>query len=467
MNSSMSLARQKKQTYGFLISSAVALIMYFSPNPGGLTVTQWHLMAMTAWLVSMWIFEVYDPAIAGLSFLGIVLLLQLTSPKVALSGFSTPIFWMLFCIYMWIRGFQKTGMEKRALLTLLFKVKVTYPRIVIALFIIGIVTDIMNPALMFIINISFALVLGDFMELIGEKRFSKTTECIFFALMLAAYVPSRLILVQPENMVAISFYSKLTGETVFYLQWLWYSIANLPLVIIALVTTLCIFKPDKPLSIPQDDIKAALDKLGPMTSLEKRCIMLLGFTVLLWVTDALHKIPPTTVGIAMTAAFFLPKIGVLDAEDLKGVNWWTPVFMGAAICLGNIMADSGIAGWMARGFESSFGMIDGIPFFYGMAIVAFLVNILVTPMGGYAALSTPFMNYATTAGMNPIVVPIALGTGFTLWLFPYEIAPILVVYGAGYQMITSVIKKAATFSAIAMIVTPPFAYYWCKFIGLV
>jgi di/tricarboxylate transporter len=65
------------------------------------------------------------------------------------------------------------------------------------------------------------------------------------------------------------------------------------------------------------------------------------------------------------------------------------------------------------------------------------------------------------------VVPIALKTGFTLWLFPYEIAPIRVVYGAGYQMITSVIKKAATFSAIAMIVTPPFAYYWCKLIGLV
>lgn len=467
MSEAMVHAKQKKQIYGFIISTAIAVIMYVIPSPYGLTSVQWHLMALTAWLVSMWIFEVYDPAIAGLSFLGIVLLLQLTSPKVALSGFATPIFWMLFCIYMWIKGFQKTGMEKRALLTLLSKVNVTYPRIVIALFIIGIVTDIMNPALMFIINISFALVLGDFMELIGEKRFSKTTECIFFALMLAAYVPSRLILVQPENMVAVSFYSKLTGETVFYLQWLWYSIANLPLVVVALVTTLCIFKPDKPLSIPQDEIKAELGKLGPMTSLEKRCIMLLGFTVLLWITDALHKIPPTTVGIAMTVAFFLPKIGVLDSEDLKGVNWWTPVFMGAAICLGSIMADSGIATWMAKGFESSFGMIEGIPFFYGMAIIAFLVNILVTPMGGYAALSTPFMKYAAASGMSPIVVPIALGTGFTLWLFPYEIAPILVVYGAGYQMITSVIKKAATFSAIAMVITPPFAYYWCKLIGLI
>jgi solute carrier family 13 (sodium-dependent dicarboxylate transporter), member 2/3/5 len=467
MNEAMAHAKQKKQIYGFIISTVIAVVMYVMPSPYGLTPTQWHLMALTAWLVSMWIFEVYDPAIAGLSFLGLVLLLQLTTANVALSGFATPIFWMLFCIYIWIKGFQKTGMEKRALLTLLSKVKVTYPRIVIALFIIGIVTDIMNPALMFIINISFALVLGDFMELIGEKRFSKTTECIFFALMLAAYVPSRLILVQPENMVAVSFFTKFTGETIYYMQWLWYSIANLPLVIIALVTTLCIFKPDKPMTIPQDDIKAELSKLGPMTSLEKRCIMLLGFTVLLWITDALHKIPPTTVGIAMTTAFFMPKIGILDAEDLKGVNWWTPVFMGAAICLGSIMADSGIATWMANGFESSFGKIGGIPFFYGMALVAFIVNILVTPMGGYAALSTPFMKYAVSAGMNPIVVPIALGTGFTLWLFPYEIAPILVVYGAGYQMITSVMKKAATFSILGMVITPPFAYYWCKWIGLV
>ena len=458
---------QNKQVYGFILASSCSSMMYFSPNPAGLTLIQWHIMALTTWLVLMWIFEVYDPAISGLTYLGLVLVLGLSPPKVVLSGFGTPVFMMLFCIYIWIRGFSKTGIEKRVLLLLLSKVKkVNYTLIVLALFVVGIVANLMNPALIFIINVSIALVLGDFLKLIGEKKFSRTAECLFFALMLATYVPSRFILTQPENMVALGFYTQETGETLFYLQWLYYSVANLPLLFAALITTLFIFKPKNPISISPDEIKAELDKMGPVTPLEIRCAILLGIAVLLWVTDMFHHIPPPTVAIVITGAFFLPKLGVLEADDLKGVNWWTPVFMGAAICLGTIMFESGIAHWVATTFEANFGLLTGLPFLYCIAILGALTNVLVTPMGGFAALSTPFFKYAALAGINPAVVPLALGAGFTLWLFPYEMAPILVVYGAGYQKISAVIKRAAVFSIIALIITPLFQYFWLKFIGL-
>jgi len=455
-----------KPTYGLAISTIVFLVLYFMPNPLDMTLTQWRLIALTTWLVLLWIFEVFDPAIAGLTYLGLVLMLGLAPADMALAGFAAPISWMMFCLMIWITGFSKTGLGKRILLIFLDRFGASYSRIVLGLFGLGVVTALINPSLMLILYVSLAVLLGDLLEMTGEGRYSKTAECLFFAAMIAIYVPTRFILTQPENLVGISLHDKVTGTSTYYFEWMYYSVANIPILISAIITTLFIFKPDKPISLPAGKVREELLTLGPMSPGEKKFVFWMIITFLLWITDFIHKIPAPAVAIAITGAFFLPRAGVLDNDDLKNVKWHVAVFGGCAVCLGMLMFESGIAQWAATTFASKFGQLSGLSYVYGMIVLGAVTNLLVTPMGGFAAISMPFLEYATAVGVNPITVPILLGGGFTLWIFPYEIVPIIIIYGAGYQRITEVIKRAATFSIIALVITPPFAYLWFKWIGL-
>ena len=63
----------------------------------------------------------------------------------------------------------------------------------------------------------------------------------------------------------------------------------------------------------------------------------------LWMTDFIHHIPSPMIGIGIGLLATLPRIGVLDVEDVRKLNFLTIIFVAAAISTGDILRETGRA----------------------------------------------------------------------------------------------------------------------------
>src|SRR5712671_6989901 len=98
------------------------------------------------------------------------------------------------------------------------------------------------------------------------------------------------------------------------------------------------------------------DRLGPWKSVEKRALLFMAVALVLWMTDFIHHISPSTIGIIVGFLALLPRIGVLRFDVVKAkLNYMSVFFVGSAISLGRVLIKTkalgiltgALFGWMA------------------------------------------------------------------------------------------------------------------------
>ena len=94
------------------------------------------------------------------------------------------------------------------------------------------------------------------------------------------------------------------------------------------------------------------NKIIPFSNQQKLAIVIIGVTVFLWITNAIHGINNTLVTILSTTILFVIKI--LHKEDWKSIDITTLIFLTAAFSIGTIMKFCGAADKIFRQIESIF-----------------------------------------------------------------------------------------------------------------
>ena len=74
-----------------------------------------------------------------------------------------------------------------------------------------------------------------------------------------------------------------------------------------------------------------------MTAKQKRAALLLLIAIVLWVTDFIHHINPAIIGFGVVMVALLPRLGVLDVEDVKRMNMLPFIFVAAAVSMANVL----------------------------------------------------------------------------------------------------------------------------------
>ena len=75
-------------------------------------------------------------------------------------------------------------------------------------------------------------------------------------------------------------------------------------------------------------------QLGGWNASTTRAALLIALAIGLWLTDFVHHISPSIIGLGVGLAAVLPGIGVLSVEDLRRVNYLPVFFVAAAISMG-------------------------------------------------------------------------------------------------------------------------------------
>src|SRR5437667_12731531 len=89
-----------------------------------------------------------------------------------------------------------------------------------------------------------------------------------------------------------------------------------------------------------DYLQREIRAMGPWSKAEIRAALLMSLAVGLWVTDFLHQIPPPMIGLGVGLLAIMPRIGVLDADDVRKINYLPIFFVAAAVSLSNVLAQS-------------------------------------------------------------------------------------------------------------------------------
>ena len=125
--------------------------------------------------------------------------------------------------------------------------------------------------------------------------------------------------------------------------WSQWFLAFLPCSIITVLAawrlTLWLYPPEQVSARRRLRVSCAteLEKMGPWSALEMKAALLIGGAIVLWLTDFLHHISPAMIGIGVGLFALLPRVGILDIEDMRRLNYMPVFFVAAAVSMGTVL----------------------------------------------------------------------------------------------------------------------------------
>jgi anion transporter len=279
------------------------------------------------------------------------------------------------------------------------------------------------------------------------------------------------------NLLAASLIAGAMGVDIFFSQWMTaaFPVAMLLMIIGWFVGTKIIFplKPEEKtphIEGGMASLQKELDKLGPISRNEIKSLLIFGGILALWVTDRWHGVSPTAVAFVGGIIALLPKIGIVEWNDVD-IPWHLLLFSAGAYTLG---AGFKVTDLPQISVNAAFDVLN-----FGENTPFWLLYVILTGLMVFSAL---FMQSKTMRSM--IFIPIAIGVavrfGFPIlslafpvalliehvYVLPFNSKPALLLYSTDMYSMTDAFKYGITMQIIAWIVSIAMAMTYFKWIGI-
>ena len=270
----------------------------------------------------------------------------------------------------------------------------------------------------------------------------------------------------PPNVFLAGTMSAIHGIEISFVSWLGFGI---PLVLLFLpLTWLWLTKVAFPLeiqSIPGGAarIQAELDKLGAVTTPEKRVAIVFGITACAWTFRPLWTawiptgsfVTDSTIAMMATMVLFLTPAG--NGERLLNWQWASRLPWDVLLLFGG--GFSLAAGFERNGLSACVG--DQLQIFAQLPLPLFIVIVVVLIVTltefasntASAAMSIPILAAtATSMGLSPLVLAIpATLAASCAFMLPAATPPNAIVFGTGYFTVPQLVKAGIGVNLIGVI----------------
>jgi len=387
------------------VAIAVAIGIAALPTPHGLTRPAHLVLAITAFSVVLWAFQVMNNGVASVLMMGLLIVAGIRPPLV-LSGFGQPPYWILVTVLFYGFAMKKTGLAERLSYYILSLFPATYWGILTSFFIIGFLLALGIPSMTvrtaIMTPIAWALV-----QSLGLPNRSRGAALIVLTTVEMAVVPGIAFLFGSLTgpIVAASFQVKQIPLT-----WLGYAqVITLPTLLLCaliLVGNQIVLRPEAPLNTSSSFAKERLRALGSFKRPEAITAVVVAVSIVFWATDRIHHLPAFVIGTVGMAVFALT--GIVRDEDIgTGVSWSLLLYLGGIFGLANVMQDYKVADWFAGLFVPvARQMVSSTVVVMIVMALAMYVLRFIDP-SSFIAVSVLFLSVVdmtTAAGLPPLVL---------------------------------------------------------------
>src|SRR5215468_9776108 len=321
---------------GQLLCLVLPIMIWFAPLD--LEPQTKHAFAIVAFMVVAWITQAMDYALAGLIGCFLFWALGVVRFPVAFSGFANDSAWVLFGALLIGAIALRSGVARRLAYFTLLLVGITYPRILLGLIVTDFLLTFVVPSGIARVVIMAAIALG-LIEAFGAARGSNVARGMFLILTYTANIFDKMIIAGAGSITARGAIEKYGGVEVLWSQWF---LAFLPCSIITVLAawalTLWLYPPEKvALEGGYGFLQAEIARMGAWTPMEKKSALLMAAAILLWLTDFLHHISPAVIGMGVGLFALLPRIEIIEPQEMRRLNYMPVFFVAAAVSMGTVM----------------------------------------------------------------------------------------------------------------------------------
>lgn len=229
-------------------------------------------------------------------------------------------------------------------------------------------------------------------------------------------------------------------------------------------------------------LRRELAELGPISTPERRVLLLFAATALLWIFRADLDVGPftvpgwtrilpnpravddTVIAVAMATLLFVlpsgePGIRLLGDDWVKRVPWGVLVLLGSGFALAAAVESSGLAGWLAE----RLGQIGSMPPLLLILVITTLLVVLTefTVNSAITALMMPVLA-ATARGLQVdprlLMIPATLGASFG-FMMPGGTAPNAMVFASGRLTVAQMVRAGIGLDVLGIIVISLVFYF--------
>jgi solute carrier family 13 (sodium-dependent dicarboxylate transporter), member 2/3/5 len=473
---------------GIVAGVAAALVILALPLPDGMSEAGRRTGAVTAVMAIWWISEAIPIAATALMPVFAFPLLGITSTRQACAPYADPVNLFFLGGLMIAAAVERWGLQRRLALHVMSRLGGSPRQLVLgfmtATALISMWTS--NAATtMMMLPIAIAVIEHFEARAVDTRGFAPA---LMVSVAYAASIGGVGTLVgTPPNVIFAGAFARLYPEAppVSFADWM---MVGAPIAIVMtplawlFLTRIAFRVPARAAGGDVAVLRGELRQLGPISTPERRVLLLFAATALLWIFRAdvdvgLLTIPgwsrilpdpravdDTVIAVAMATLLFLlpsgePGIRLLGDDWVKRVPWGVLVLLGSGFALAAAVESSGLAAWLA----TRLGGIGHLP--VPLLIVAITVLLVVltefTVNSAIAALMMPVLA-ATARGLqiDPrlLMIPATLGASFG-FMMPGGTAPNAMVFASGRLTVAQMVRAGIGLDVLGIVVITVVFYF--------
>lgn len=468
-------ASQKKKLVGVIL---LGTVIWFLPHPDAITPIAWHLFAVFAATIAGFILQPLP--IGAVAFIGVSVaaLLGVVSVKVAISGYGNSTIWLIICAFLLARAFIKSGLGSRIAYLIIKAIGKSSLTLGYAITLSDFVISPATPSstaraggIIYPIIRSLSSALHSEPDDGTARKFGAYIMQIEYQA--NAITCAMFMTAMAGNPMAVELAAKTIGVEITWSAWA--TAAIVPGLISLLLMPYLLYKLYTPEIHEMPHAKQmaaeALEKMGPMSWMEKVVLAVFVGSLVLWATSSLTHMNAT--GVGMLAVTVLILTNVLTWQDVlqeKGA-WNTMFWMGSLIALAGALSSSGfikvVADMAGTAIQSA-----GLSW-----LTAFIILVLIYVYSHYAfasvsahigAMYAAFLAVAVAVGTPPLLAAISFAalSNIMIPLTHYGGGAAPILYGAGYVPQGTWWKLGFIIVTVNLVVWLGIGSFWWHIIGL-
>jgi branched-chain amino acid transport system substrate-binding protein len=429
------------------------------------------LIELTLAAAVIWSIDILSFYVVAISLPILAVLVGVTTPEKALSGFSNPAWFLVLGVFAISAAISKTGLLYRLALLVIKYFPPNYTGKTMALAFSGLILTPVIPSSNARAALAAPMALN-LSESLRFKDYSPGSIGLAMSCLLGFGQMSSLFM----NGAAVCFliYGLLPVEVISGITWGSWLIAALPMgIIFFLLSYLAIallYHPKEKITLSPEVIKAQLKTLGPLTAHEKISLITVVISILGFLTQPWHGI--NGAWVSMLGFFILFGTSVLDEKAVRSdIDWNFLISFGAMVGFGNVISSSGLTNFIAKGAISYTEYFAGnrLLFLLGISLAMHLLRLALPITPALLIGMLAILPVLSGSGVNPFVAGLVLLISSNPFLFPHQNMMYMnIASGTEGKMFRheQIMRLAFLHIAIVLVSIALTVPYW-KFLGLI
>lgn len=423
--------------------------------------------ALVVFCIGMWATAVVPEYWPALAFFLIATLFQLAPAQTVFSGFHSSTFWLFFGGIVLGIAIRHTGLGQRIAQLLASRLGTTYSGVIVRITLVGLALAFIIPSSMARIFLLLPLIVA-LADRLGYQPGSNGRTGMLIAAVFGTFAPAFSILPSnAPNMILAGMAENLYGQQFSYWHYLSLHFPVLGLLKAGGVALLVLWMfPD---GDPANDAAKAHLVPSPMSSAERRLVVVLLACVLLWLTDGLHQISPGWIGLGAALYCLWPTSRLTSSKCInEQINYGSLFFVAGILGLGAVISATGLGeaaiAWTGQHMDFS----SDQPLWNALALTAIsTLFAIVASLPGVPAIMTPAAeSLADTTGLSLMAVLMTQVLAFSNVLLPYQAPPLLAAMQMAKLPFAAMSRFCLALFAVGAVVLVPLEIAWWHLIGL-